>query len=441
MSSEFLSAEDAAWLHMEHALSPMVVNGVLELGAPLTRERLRALVERLAQNPRFRSVVVEPERDVALPRWKHVEDFDVDHHLEHATLSDGSDETLAAFVGNVVSRRLDPSLPLFRIHAVDRPGHGTTLVFRVHHAIADGFALLGLMLSLCDDQPALHVTNGAIHPAVKVPTIRGAGAALRHLLTLAPDPETSLKGPLSSEKRVAWTPPIPLEVVREVARATGSTINDVLVSLVAGALGRHLARRGERTPGLELHALVPVNLRTTTATAALGNHFGLVLLGLPIGIDDPVGRVAASKQRMDVLKATPEAVVAHELLRVLGRSPRSVEDRVVSYFVKKTSLVLTNVPGPRVRLTLDGIPITRVTFWVPQAGRLGLGISVLSYAGEVTVGIIADACVVANPNTLASDVISELTSLVDEVRGERRDGPRLSPPEAWAAWARSLEPV
>lgn len=441
MSSEFLGAEDAAWLHMEHPLSPMVVNGVLELGAPIARERVRALVERLAQNPRFQSVVVEPPHDRGLPRWKRVEDFDVAHHVEHVALSDGSDEALSAFVGAVVSRRLDPALPLFRICAVDRPGHGTTLVFRVHHAIADGFALLGLMLSLCDDQPALHVTNGAIHPAVRFPTLRGTGAALRHLLTLPADAQTSLKGPLSSEKRVAWTPPIPLDVVREIARATGSTINDVLVAVVAGALGRHLARLGERAPGLELHALVPVNLRTTTAAAALGNRFGLVILGLPIGIDDPIGRVAASKQRMDVLKGTPEAVVAHELLRVLGRSPRRVEDRVVSYFVNKTSLVLTNVPGPRVRLTLDGIPISRLTFWVPQAGRLGLGISILSYAGEVTVGIIADACVVAEPHRLASDVVAELTTLVDEVRRERTDGPRLSPPEAWAAWAKSLEPV
>ncbi|HSO32083.1 MAG TPA: wax ester/triacylglycerol synthase domain-containing protein, partial [Labilithrix sp.] len=313
MAREPLGGEDAAWLHMEDETNPMVINMVLELAGPLPPDRFAELLARLASRPRFRARMVAPKLHVGFPSWEEAADFDVAHHVEHVRL-DAGDGALQTFVGGVVSTLLDTERPLWRIIVIDRPGAGTTLLVRIHHAMADGFALLGVLLSLCDDGVASEITPPIQRPG-RAATAIAAAAALQRLVFLPTDPRTSLKGPLGRTKRVAWSRPLPLDAVKRVARAASATVNDVLVATAAGALARHLARQGDGVAALEIHAMVPVNLRTSVTTTTLGNRFGLVILGLPVGVSDPLARVAAVKQRMKLLKGTPEAVVTHALLR------------------------------------------------------------------------------------------------------------------------------
>jgi hypothetical protein len=406
-----LGGEDAAWLHMDDATNPMVVDGLLELAERMPIDRVRSLVARVALEPRFRSRIIDQR--IGRPTLEPCASFDPSDHLEHVVLPSGDDATLLAFVGQTVSHGLDPSRPMWRIHLVDRPGAGSVLLCRVHHALADGFALLGMLGRISDEPPS--AGPWAKRDASSI----GAGAALEsfaRLVTLPPDPPTRLRAELGGQKRVAWTKPVALDRVKEIAHATSSTVNDVLVAIVAGALGRDLARRDEHEDDRELRAMVPVNLRQ--GDAELGNDFGIVVLALPTGIVDPLARLTAVKRRMRALKDTPEAVVAHTLLDLVGRVPRPVEDVLVSFFGKKASLVLTNVPGPREPLTIDGVRIERMMFWVPQAARLGLGISILSYAGTVTMGVLADAACVPDPGALAVDLEGALDALAEESRTE-----------------------
>jgi hypothetical protein len=206
----------------------------------------------------------------------------------------------------------------------------------------------------------------------------------------------------------------------------------VLVATASGAIGRYLARTGQDMDGLEIRAMLPVDLRGGAPPTDLGNRFGLFVVGLPVGIRDPLVRVAAVKQRMDRLKGSPEALVTHAVLRALGWSPRPIEDLGVWFFGLKSSLVLTNVPGPRVQLRLAGVPVSRMMFWVPQSGRMGLGISIFSYAGTVTIGIIADAGLVPDPDALVADVDAELLALTSNAGRE----PEPPPPERAVAAAR-----
>lgn len=409
-----LGGEDMAWLHMERPNNPMVVDAVVELAAPLAFDAARPLFERLLSWQRFRSRLVEPRGPLARPAWVPDPDFDLARHVERVELDEPGPVALREAIGAAVSRPLDPSRPLWKVVFIDRPAAGTTLLFRVHHAIADGFALLGVLDSVCDGGSGSGAGDGAGAPAsrTRLP-IASSAKAIARLVTLPADPETRLKRPVSADKRVAWSKPIALGDVKAVARSASATVNDVLVAVVAGALRRTLGRMGDGDAVLELHAMVPVNLRPARAAgpAELGNRFGLVVLGLPIGVGDPVARVRAVAQRMRRLKATPEAAVAHGLLRALGRSPRPIEDAVVGFFAKKTSLVLTNVPGPRAQRSLAGVPITRIVFWVPQAGPLGLGISIFSYAGEVTVGVLADAAVLPYPDAFVADLHAEMDAL------------------------------
>lgn len=400
-----LGGEDTAWLHMEDATNPMIVNALVELEGRLDMARFSSIVETRGLPPRFRARVVDKGIPLALPMLELDPTFDVGKHLVHVKIEPG-ERALRELVSREVSTLLDGSRPLWRTIMIDRPGEPTALLFRVHHALADGFALLERLLALCDEGPRPQAprTRGARHTG----PFRRAGALAR-MVTLPRDPRTILKHALGERKNVAWSRSIPLDDVKRIAHAASATVNDVLVSVVTGALGHELRAAGE--PVGNVRAMVPVNLRRTAASDRLGNRFGLVILALPVGIHDAALRLHEVKRRMDELKSTPEAFVGMDLLRLLGRLPIDLEDLGAAFFAKKSSLVLTNVPGPREALHLGGVKIARVMFWVPQAARLGLGVSIFSYAGQVTIGIIADAHVLPHPETMVTAIDDEMAAL------------------------------
>ena len=440
--STTVSAVDAAWLRMEDPTNLMMVTGVLLFDGRVDPDRLRAVVEeRLLPFARFRQRVEEPLFGVGMPRWVTDDRFELDAHLHRVALPQPSDKAaLEAFVSDVMSSPLDFSKPLWQMHLVEHAS-GTALVTRVHHAIADGIALVQVLLSLTDTSARPRRRRPAPRPGADAggsPLVRAGGwlaqagfglarepgqalraagvgadaaATLARVALLPPDPRTALKGPLGVSKRAAWSEPIALADVR-VAREHGrGTINDVLVATTAGALRRYLGARGDDVDGLDLRAALPVNLRPPDQAHRLGNQFGLVFLALPLGIDDPLERLAEVKRRMDELKSSLQPVVALGLLTAIGLLPGRLQPLPVQFFGSKASLVLTNVPGPREQLYLAGEPLRRAMFWVPQSGRLGLGVSILSYAGEIMVGVASDAGLVPDPQAIVEAFEAELTAL------------------------------
>jgi WS/DGAT/MGAT family acyltransferase len=240
-------------------------------------------------------------------------------------------------------------------------------------------------------------------------------AALARVTLLSNDPKTALKGSLGVSKHAAWTDVLPLEEVKALGQTLGGTVNDVLVTLVTGGLRRYLLGRGDNVDGLDVRAMMPVNLRAPNEAIKLGNHFGLVVPALPVGIADPLERFLTVKLRMDQLKNSPEAFVTFAILQTMGWAPIGVEDVGVWFFASKTSLVLTNVPGPRQKLYLAGQRIENLMFWVPQSGRMGVGVSILSYAGGVTIGVITDAGLAPDPETIVAGIHEEFAALKQQV--------------------------
>jgi WS/DGAT/MGAT family acyltransferase len=240
----------------------------------------------------------------------------------------------------------------------------------------------------------------------------GIAAELARVATLPDDPPTRFKGPLGTRKIAAWTDPLPLGEVKAVAKALGCTINDLLMSTAAGALGRYLRAHGEDTDGVTIRATVPVNLRDPAAAAELGNHFGLVFLELPIGIRHPLERVFAVHAAMNALKSSYQPVLTLGLMAALGMMPGQVETAAIDLLSSKATAVATNVPGPAGRLYLAGSPIARLIFWVPQSGDIGLGVSILSYAGQVQFGLIADHKRVPDPGAVTAGFHEEFEQLV-----------------------------
>ncbi|MFP2911078.1 WS/DGAT domain-containing protein, partial [Pyxidicoccus sp. 3LFB2] len=236
-------------------------------------------------------------------------------------------------------------------------------------------------------------------------------AAMGKLLVIPQDPHTPLRGPLGNEKRAAWSDPVPLEQVKAVGRTLGGTVNDVLLAAVTGALRRYLESRGVAPE--DLHALVPVNLRPLDEPVPreLGNRFGVVFLRLPVHISNPRRRLLELAKRMGQVKRSPEAVLTFGALEMLGYAPAPIERTMVDAFGSKATLVATNVPGPREAVSVAGTKLGGLTFWVPQAGHLGLGVSLFSYAGQVTVGVAADAGRMPDPHALIRAFHDEMEAL------------------------------
>ncbi|MCS7101265.1 MAG: WSD1 family O-acyltransferase, partial [Burkholderiaceae bacterium] len=178
------------------------------------------------------------------------------------------------------------------------------------------------------------------------------------------------------------------------------------------ALRGYFAERGEPVDGVEVRAMVPVNLRGEDGAQTLGNRFGLLPVLLPIGIENPILRTLQVRRRMEALKGGYTALLAMGILAFVGIVPRALQRQVLDLFGRKTTAVMTNVPGPRELLYLAGAPLEQLMFWVPQSGDVAVGVSILSYNGAVQFGLVTDARVCEAPQRISERFAPEFEKLV-----------------------------
>jgi hypothetical protein len=505
VAKEKMSSVDTAWLHMDSTTNLMMIVGVMIFDTPISVPRLRTLLEgRLLVYPRFRQYVVD---DGMTAHWVDDEKFDLDAHLRRVRLPGaGGERELQSMVADLASERLDKGKPLWQMHLVEHYGGGSALITRIHHCIADGIALIGVLLNMTDDDPEAPDTPRAVPglakskvkkfarasaPAFNIFSALGplgeqlqtrlapalqalapvAGAAqhaleqiaplkavetalesamgegarigstvvakynrwvdnpaeamdtakmvggfaqeLAYLATMPNDSQTRLKGKTGTVKCVAWSEPLDLTRVKDVGYVLGCSVNDVLLASVAGAIRSYLVAKGDSVASeAVLRAFVPVNLRPPGKEYKLGNQFGLVGLELPIGEANPVARVFEVRRRMNALKTGYQAVVSMALLGVLGYVPKAVQRQALSLLSDKGSAVMTNVPGPAKPLYLAGSKIAQNMFWVPQSGNVGIGVSILSYAGGVQFGLITDRRLCPDPEAIISQFEPEFDKLM-----------------------------
>ncbi len=462
---EPLTNVDAAWLGMEDPTNLMMVSGILTFDKPINMDHLKAILKyRFLKFERFRQRVVQPKLPLASPYWETDSNFSLDAHLHRVALPEPGDQTaLQTLASDLMSTPLDFSKPLWQMHVIENFGEGCAIMVRLHHCIADGIALTSVLLALTDfsaDSPwpkaddnddsgeeeslfsgavgalfkqarsaaksARELTGKVLHegleaiiaPAKAVDlAIQGTDNALAfsRLVLRTPDPKTIFKGELGVAKRATWSRPLPLKQIKTIKNVTGGTVNDVLVSALAGSLRRYLISRGQPVDGLTFRAFVPVNIRSNEEMTQLGNKFSLVFLPLPIGLADPLDRLNFVREHMDNLKKSPEIPVAFSILKGIGMSPAELQEVMVTMFGSKATAVLTNVPGPPIPLYFAGSKISGLMFWVPQSGRVSLGLSILSYAGKVFLGVASDAGLVPDPQTIIDGFYAEYEALLELV--------------------------
>lgn len=454
---ERMSAVDTAWLRMDRPTNLMMIVGVLVFKERMDFDRLRATIEArlVGRYRRFRQCAIQ---EVAGALWQDDPDFDIDAHLRRRALPNkAGKQELQALAAELAVQPLNPGKPLWRFDLIEDYEGGSAIVVRIHHSIADGIALVGVILSLTDLSPhaiaqkqeiqdddegrvdeapagVLEAVAETLASALSMGSELGSKALdlasdrdrlsaygrhgigllteLAKLLAMPPDSPTRLKGKTSTVKRVAWSEPIPLGEVKALGKALGCSVNDILLSAVAGALRAYLLQKGEPVRDVEVRAMIPVNLRTAKDEGTLGNRFGLGTLSLPIHEGNPFARLFLVRSRMNELKDSYQPPLTLGILAAVGVAPKLIQEQFLDILAAKASTVMTNVPGPKQPLYLAGSRLDQCMFWVPQSGDIGIGVSILSYNDGVQFSLITDQHFVPDPETIAPLFAAEFEKML-----------------------------
>ena len=427
MMRELISSNDAIWLQ-DSDTNLMVINAVIitdHIDVPTLRKTFQ---ERIFEGPdpaRFERLRCRITEQGPLSYWELDQDFDLARHIVPARGKNlKSLEDVQAYVGRMANRKLKEDRPRWEMKVIEKfEGGGTALLVRIHHSIGDGMALVSLMFALMDEtwNQTDGLAKGSIPPlgglnpmqllqrAVAIP-LSAPGVLLRRLAWF-PD-NSHLHGPeLSGVKRVAWTSPLDLQVVKKAKDLIGATVNDVLMASVSGAFSTYLARKGAEAPSRFLISM-PVNVRHPGMPLRCENKFAAVPLELPARAPHTTHRILAVKERLDQLKQSTTPLVVYGLQRaLLAFLPDIISRNLIDFLANKCTAVVTNVAGPAHDIALAGRKVRSILFWVPQRAQIGIGISILSFAGKVQVGVIADKALMPDPAHLVEAFEEEFEAL------------------------------
>ncbi len=441
---------DAIWLNMDRPQNLMVIECLMFLDGPVDRARFEQVVRTrlLELYPVFSRQPVDGRRrwgrGRGRARWRDVGEIDLSRHVREVRLpAPGDDRALQDYVGGFLATPLPRDRPLWDIHLIEGLAEGSAIFVRLHHALADGIALTQVLFSLTDLE-AEGDRDGSFHPdgrhhllsevvqaarraAPEVPKLlrparirsnfltglrlglSGIGVLKKLLFTR--NPESAVAGIAGREKQAVWSAPLELARIKAIATHSGATVNDVLVSALAGALAGYQQGHGGRA--VDLPTMIPVNLRPLhlPLPRELGNRFALVMLSLPAGPGEASRRLAETKRRMDAIKASPEPVITFSLIHAIGLLGTRLNRSLVTFFAAKATGVTTNVPGPREARYLAGTRISGLLGWVPGSGEQTLGTCSFTYAGTVRIGFKTDTAVIPDPETILAAFHGEIEAL------------------------------
>jgi diacylglycerol O-acyltransferase / wax synthase len=452
-----LTSTDASFLHQEGHASHMHIGGVLIFeGPPPSFDEFADHVRgRLHVVPRYRQKLVTPALQTGRPLWIDDPDFNLSYHVRHTALPEpGTEEQLLLLVARIASQRLDRSKPLWEHWLVEGlEGDRFAVISKTHHALVDGIAGVDLATVIFDLEPAppppaenlepwvaqpepsqagllLAGARGMVRasvsmtartvaavtrPATSLNLVRDAAEGVGELVWagLNPAPETPLNVTIGPHRRFAVARQ-QLSDYKQVKDAFGGTVNDVVLTVVAGALADWLRSRGVPTQGLEMRALVPVSVRSRDQRGALGNRLTVMRGPLPVYIDDPVARLRYVRAAMDGLKESKQAVGAATLVAVNNLAPPTILAQAsrLNFSTRLFNLLVTNVPGPQMPLYLLGRQLNDLfpVAFLPE--NHALAIAIMSYNGNLDYGLLGDYDAMPDIDIVADGIERSLAALL-----------------------------
>jgi diacylglycerol O-acyltransferase / wax synthase len=460
-----LSSIDESFLLQEGPTSHMHIGGVLAFEGPPPPfdQFLDHIRSRLHLVPRYRQKLATPPLDSGRPLWVDDPNFNLEFHVRHTALpAPGSQEQLLQMVGRIFSQPLDRDKPLWENWLVEGldGGRRFAIISKAHHSLVDGVAGIDLATALFDIEPHAAPAQASTdlepwqpHPEPSsaeliLAGVRGMVGAAAGLVTKAVSVATSSPADAISRARdsveglgeIAWAalnpaPETPLNVeigpyrrylvvrqrlddYKEVKNALGGTVNDVVLTVVSGALARWLRSRGIRTEGLEMRALVPVSVRAKDEHDTLGNRLTAMRGPLPVYIRDPVARLRFVKKAMDGLKESKQAVGAATLTAVNELQPPTILAQAsrLNFSTRLFNLLVTNIPGPQIPLYLLGRELEDLypVAFLPKGHALA--VAIMSYNGRVEYGLLADYDALPDLQVVADGIDESLSELLDAAR-------------------------
>ena len=453
-----LSGLDDSFLHLEAGGAHMHVGAcaVFDGPVPAYEDVVRTVGERLHLVPRYRQRLAFVPLQQGRPVWVDDPQFRLPFHIRHTALpKPGSDAQLRRLAGRVFSQALDRGRPLWELWLIDGLSGGRfALVSKTHHALVDGISGVDIASIIFDSSPdpqpvappprpwlprpmptAAQLLADALLERATVPgeAVRGitslvqgqreflgrAGTALAGLGALAwaglePAPRSPFNVPIGPHRRFTAVD-ASLGEFRVLKNALGATINDLILTAVAGALGSYMRRHEFDTDEVVLKALVPVSVREPSERGALGNRVAAMWAPLPVGIDDPVERLAVIAEAMAGMKRSGRAVGAQTLVELSGFASPTLVALAARLQARQRlfNVVVTNVPGPQFPLYLLGRHMRAIYPLVPLAANTALGIAVMSYDGALDFGLNADYDALPDLELLADDLRDAIAALVN----------------------------
>ena len=456
-----LTAIDASFLAQEHQASHMHVGAVILLdGSPPPREDfLDGLEPRLHLIPRYRQKLKFPSMDMGRPFWIDDPRFNLDYHVRQTALpAPGSEEQLRQLAGRIFSQRLDRSKPLWELWIIEGlTGGRFAMISKTHHAMVDGVAgvdIATVLFDLTPEPPAAPASPEAWTPKPEPSQAelvaegvkglartpfelagRAAGAVRRPRQTvgsaleaaeavgevawagLNPAPDIPLNQPIGPHRRVVWTRSR-LDDFKAVKNELGGTVNDVVLTVVAGALRRWLHARGVRTEGLELRALVPVSIRAEDEHGQLGNRIAAMRGPLPVYVDSPVERLRIVSEAMKGLKESKQALGAEVLAGLQGFAPPTMLAQAsrLNFSTRLFNLIVTNVPGPQFPLYMQGRELLEIVPVAFLPDDHAMAIAIMSYHGRVDFGLLGDYDAMPDLEEFGRNLEESLAELLEAAR-------------------------
>lgn len=386
---DYLTQVELACLHLQEPEDLPIITVALWFDERLKLSELKAwLADRMGPVARFSSRVAYDVFGQAY--WKQESAFRFREHLQQRSIEE---EQVWQTLGELHSQPLALDKPLWWAELLQTPRRSVA-VFRVHHAVADGLALMSLLSTDEPDPAPVRNPSPSFWDTLKR-VYRAIWGALS-LLALPWDPSTALKGEIGVSKRLAMTDAWSVTEMKEVAHRVGGTINDLLVALLAGALRRHLGGTDS-----ELKVVIPVALRTSSVKK-MSNRFGLIYARLPMSLSSAGDRLREAKSRMDSLKRSGQALAVFLIFNTRGLTPGWFDRWFTRFFASKASTMMTNLKGPEQPIRIAGRRVEDFTFWASQVGHLALGVNVMSYRGRLRIGVASDALVMPDPNVFVA---------------------------------------